>query len=309
MDSLTKRARRTRTHDAYESIVIARTRSHAHARTQPRTHLHARTLHRYIHTYVHDVCVGSTYRRTYPRAHVMATAVSSARVISHVRIRGGAATCTPIPISHMSAHMPTHICIMHTCIYMHICTCIHITRAGTAAQTDCMFDTDAVFHAPMFALNADAETNACAPTPHALACVGADAWAPNPTRTRTRTHTWAHMWCSHLCSYGHGCMCHEHRDGLAEQSGPIAAAPSMLGMAPAHAPVRHNHALLRYEPWHTSRTAAIDTAHRLDARNATCAISARASGGRRHTLAIVDTLAVFHFEMSSLNVGLAVDEG
>ena len=68
-------------------------------------------------------------------------------------------------------------------------------------------------------------------------------------------------------------------------------------------------ALLRYEPWHTSRTAAIDKAHRLDARNATCAISARASGGRQHTLAIVETLAVFHFEMSSLNVGLAVDEG
>jgi hypothetical protein len=29
-------------------------------------------------------------------------------------------------------------------------------RAEKAAHTDCMFDTDAVFHAPMFALNAEA---------------------------------------------------------------------------------------------------------------------------------------------------------
>ena len=70
--------------------------------------------------------------------------------------------------------------------------------------------------------------------------------------------------------------------------------------------MRHNHALLRYEPWHTSRTAAIGTAHRLDARNATCAISARASGGRQHTFAIVETLATFHLEMSALNVGVSL---
>jgi hypothetical protein len=31
-----------------------------------------------------------------------------------------------------------------------------------------MFDTDAVFQAPMFALNTDAEWNACAPTTHAI---------------------------------------------------------------------------------------------------------------------------------------------
>jgi hypothetical protein len=31
-----------------------------------------------------------------------------------------------------------------------------------------MFDTDAVFQAPMSALNADAERNACAPKPHAV---------------------------------------------------------------------------------------------------------------------------------------------
>jgi hypothetical protein len=36
-----------------------------------------------------------------------------------------------------------------------------------AAHTWRMFDTDAVFHAPMLALNADADWNACAPKPHA----------------------------------------------------------------------------------------------------------------------------------------------
>jgi hypothetical protein len=40
--------------------------------------------------------------------------------------------------------------------------------APGAAHTDCKFDTDAVFHAPMFALNADADQNACAPKPHAV---------------------------------------------------------------------------------------------------------------------------------------------
>ncbi len=37
-----------------------------------------------------------------------------------------------------------------------------------AAHTETIFDTDAVFHAPMLALNADADWNACAPKPHAV---------------------------------------------------------------------------------------------------------------------------------------------
>ncbi len=58
--------------------------------------------------------------------------------------------------------------------------------------------TEAVFHAPMSALNADANRNACEPRPPAVhadgkarACVGADAWAPNRTRTYARKdNTW-----------------------------------------------------------------------------------------------------------------------
>ncbi len=37
-----------------------------------------------------------------------------------------------------------------------------------AAHTANKFDTDAVFHAPMLALKADAEPNACAPKPRAV---------------------------------------------------------------------------------------------------------------------------------------------
>ncbi len=68
-------------------------------------------------------------------------------------------------------------------------------QAGKAAHTLSMFDTRAVFHAPMFALNADAERNACRAEPPAvhadgtaLASAGADACAPNPTRTHARAH-------------------------------------------------------------------------------------------------------------------------
>jgi hypothetical protein len=66
-------------------------------------------------------------------------------------------------------------------------------RAGKAAHTQYMFDTAAVFHAPMFALNAFAEKNACEPKPHAVHADGTRShvsarteWAPNRKRTHTR---------------------------------------------------------------------------------------------------------------------------
>jgi hypothetical protein len=50
-----------------------------------------------------------------------------------------------------------------------------------AAHTEAMFNTDAVFHAPMFALNAFAERNACAPS------------HPRSTPTGRRSHASARM--------------------------------------------------------------------------------------------------------------------
>jgi hypothetical protein len=56
--------------------------------------------------------------------------------------------------------------------------------------------TNAVFHAPMFALNAAARANACEPshtrsttTERAHTGFGADAWAPKHTRWCARAHT------------------------------------------------------------------------------------------------------------------------
>ena len=80
---------------------------------------------------------------------------------------------------------------------------VRAARAGKAAQTDCMLDTDAVFHAPMFALNAVADLNACAPRPHAVHADGtrvhgssADACAPKHARTHARAHP--RSTCAHL---------------------------------------------------------------------------------------------------------------
>jgi len=73
-----------------------------------------------------------------------------------------------------------------------------IVRAAgpRAAHTEDNVVTRAVFHAPMFALNADADWNACVPRPHAvtadgkaLAWVRADACAPDRTRAHARART------------------------------------------------------------------------------------------------------------------------
>ncbi len=63
--------------------------------------------------------------------------------------------------------------------------------AGKAAHTCCNVVTDAVFHAPMFALNADAESNACAPEPPAVhrRREGARMCRRGCKRARSHTHT------------------------------------------------------------------------------------------------------------------------
>jgi hypothetical protein len=78
-----------------------------------------------------------------------------------------------------------------------------------AAHTEPNEVTRAVFHAPMFALNADAEENACAPKPHAghvdgqgLARFMVSGFRPSPQHepanacAHSRSITIAH-WCTH----------------------------------------------------------------------------------------------------------------
>ena len=69
---------------------------------------------------------------TYPGGRTHACArdgdgrIVGARNRTHVCIRGGAAACTPIPISRTSTHIPIHIYNIYanTYMYMHIHTCI-----------------------------------------------------------------------------------------------------------------------------------------------------------------------------------------
>ncbi len=87
-------------------------------------------------------------------------------------------------------------------------------RAEKAAHTWSMFDTEAVFHAPMFALNADAALNACEPRPPAVDAADgrrshvsarmrarpiahAHTRAPNRTRTHARAH--GRSTCARVC--------------------------------------------------------------------------------------------------------------
>ncbi len=78
--------------------------------------------------------------------------------------------------------------------------------AGKAAHTWDNEVIDAVFHAPMFALNADACENACAPTPHAVHSrrEGARMCRRGCVRTRSQTRTRARTDTAHgrVCAAG-----------------------------------------------------------------------------------------------------------
>jgi hypothetical protein len=73
-----------------------------------------------------------------------------------------------------------------------------------AAHTKYNVVTEAVFHAPMFALKADAESNACAPSnatlggggkcSHASARMRARQRAHTHERAHARAHAWARTW-------------------------------------------------------------------------------------------------------------------
>jgi hypothetical protein len=79
-------------------------------------------------------------------------------------------------------------------------------RRPKAVRTRHRLDTDAVFHAPMFALNADAEANACepsrtrsTPTERAQTLRRGYVWGQTHTLMRAcacthSTHTWACRW-------------------------------------------------------------------------------------------------------------------
>ncbi len=73
-----------------------------------------------------------------------------------------------------------------------------------AAHTACNVVIEAVFHAPMFALNADAELNACEPShPRSTPTEGARMCRRGCVRAQSHTHTRAHgrSTCARVCGW------------------------------------------------------------------------------------------------------------
>ena len=96
--------------------------------------------------------------------------------------------------------------------------------------------TAAVFHALMFALNADAKPNACAPSHPRSTPTGMRSHVSERMRARPIAHARARTRTQHV---GRVCaaavyvavrmdVCAMYIEPNAEPSGPIAAAPSML---------------------------------------------------------------------------------
>jgi len=127
-------------------------------------------------------------------------------------------------------------CITHAPTYTYICSCVYTythththTHTPKAAYTQSNEDIDAVLHAPMFALNADADRNACEPshtrsTPTERARrtvrrgnVGAQTSSQARARTRGRTCICIHIHvcvlyiyiyvCMYVCMHIYICVC------------------------------------------------------------------------------------------------------
>jgi hypothetical protein len=64
------------------SAAPARDRTRTQERKRVPIYMPGLCIDVYMYIFIHDVCVGCISRRTYPRAHVMATAASSARAIA-----------------------------------------------------------------------------------------------------------------------------------------------------------------------------------------------------------------------------------
>ncbi len=132
-----------------------------------------------------------------------------------------------------------------------------------------MFDTDAVFHAPMFALNADADWNACEPShPQSTPTEGARMCRRGCVRAQSHTRTRASARTQHV----RACVRRARIGGAAAHNGPRRIDD------PAER-------ILNHRPACTGRAAGAEKA--------------------AHTAYNVVTLAVFHAPMFALNADAA----
>jgi hypothetical protein len=178
--------------------------THTHTHTHTRTRTHARAHDRGVDT---DLCVHTTLKSLAPiRIYVYIQQgrglcmcaldienLGCTRARAHVAMRIPMDThkCSAAPRRTTAAHASTTGRAQSTAV-----------RAGPeAAHTRDKSVTRAEFHAPIFALKADAESNACEPRTRRSAAAGSarTRWrgcgrAHAHTRARARTRAWARTW-------------------------------------------------------------------------------------------------------------------
>ncbi len=157
--------------------------------------------HTDAHTYIYsDACTGPPLRAAVPTPMAPRKRAPT-RVRTRARIGGAAAHNRP----RRTEARPSASAVVRA-------------TGPRAAHTEAMFDTDAVFHAPMFALNAHADWNACEPShPRSTAterarmcrrgCVGARSriyirmHVPSRPSARPYLHPWPRASeCLHVCA-------------------------------------------------------------------------------------------------------------
>ncbi len=110
-------------------VLAHRQRPHAIARVCKNAHAHPFTCPDFApikYIFMYDMCVGNICRRTYPRAHVMATAASSARAIAPTCASG---TVQPHARPYPSlAQEPMYLICICIYLYMHMYIHIHIHK-------------------------------------------------------------------------------------------------------------------------------------------------------------------------------------
>ena len=150
----------------------------------------------YMHVYIHTYPVFRTRSYTYARGRPHMRVPTRLRAHTRARIGGAAAHNGP----RRTDDPPSASRLRW-----------RAARAGKAAHTPCNVVAAAVFHAPMFALNADAPLNACEPsrtrsTPTEGArmcrrgCVGAQSHPIARAHTRAHGHSTRARVCGGLAS-------------------------------------------------------------------------------------------------------------
>jgi hypothetical protein len=138
-----------------------------------------------IYTFISICHTFAQAHRSLKHMHMFASCVytracACLHICAHTRVRAPAAACIATAHSGGAPHGPPAERVPPRG---------RAAQAGKAAHTAYMVDTRAVFHAPMFALNATAPSNACEPShPRSTPTEGARTVRRRCGGAQTRTH-------------------------------------------------------------------------------------------------------------------------